>query len=213
MSQTVRCRKLVSQLSRKYFRYRMRKLGNCQYPMERAKRARLQKDNDESDRNNETCENCENNALHNIEIIDDNSEKDELNSDNSIMTNNVCGVIDDISICNEIINEVDDDFTSSHLATWCKTLNIPMTHANMLLKDIRKHKCFRTVFPSDIRTILGTPKSTQLKIVPPGEYYHKGLVNELVRVLSKHNIENVNLTLNIDGLPYSNLQANNFGQF
>lgn len=201
MSQTVRCRKLVSQLSRKYFRYRMRKLGNCQYPMERAKRARLQKDNDESDRSNEACENCENNALHNIEIIDDNSEKDELNNDNSIMTNNVCGVIDDISICNEIINEVDDDFTPSHLATWCKTLNIPMTHANMLLKDIRKHKCFRTVFPSDIRTILGTPKSTQLKIVPPGEYYHKGLVNELVRVLSKHNIENVNLTLNIDGLP------------
>lgn len=78
-----------------------------------------------------------------------------------------------------------------------------MTHVNVLLKDIRKHKCFKTVFPSDVRTLLGTPKSTPLKIVPPGEYYHEGLVNELVRVLSKYNIENVNLTLNIDGLPLS----------
>ncbi|XP_071635929.1 uncharacterized protein [Temnothorax longispinosus] len=207
----------------------MRKLEKYPYPMERAKRVKFQKDNNESDRSNETCENCENNnnTFHNMEIIDDNNERDELNDDNnerdevnddnnerdelnddnnerdefnsdSSITNNV---VDDINICDAIGNEVDNDFTPSHLATWCKTLNIPMTHADALLKDIRKHKCFRTIFPSAIRTILGTPKSTQIKIVPPGEYYHKGLVNELVRVLSKHNIENVNLTLNIDGLP------------
>lgn len=78
-----------------------------------------------------------------------------------------------------------------------------MTHVNALLKDIRKHKCFKNVFPSDVRTILGTPKSTPVKNVPPGEYYHEGLVNELVRVLSKYDIENIDLTLNIDGLPLS----------
>ncbi|KYN21736.1 hypothetical protein ALC57_05887 [Trachymyrmex cornetzi] len=54
----------------------------------------------------------------------------------------------------------------SHFATWCKTLNVPITHVNaVLLKDIRKHKCFKSVFPSDVRTLLGTPRSTPLKIV------------------------------------------------
>lgn len=90
-----------------------------------------------------------------------------------------------------------------HFARWCKTLNVPTTHVNVLLKDIRKHKCFKSVFPSDVRTLLGTPRSSPFKIIPPGEYYHQGLVNELVRVLSKYDIQNVDLTLNIDGLPLS----------
>jgi len=78
----------------------------------------------------------------------------------------------------------------------------------VFLKDIKKHECFKTVFLSDIRTILGISKSTPLKIVPPGEYYHRGLINELVRVLSKY--ENVNLTLNIDGLPLSKSSGQQF---
>ncbi|GAB1867776.1 DUF4218 domain-containing protein [Camponotus japonicus] len=206
MSQIIRSRKLASQLSKKYFRYRIRKITNCHYlNKQNVNRARFQKDNDESDRrqSNETCEDGNNNAFHNI---DNDNEEDESDSNNSD-TSNVCGIIVentnnffDINNC-EVENNEMEDFTTSHLAKWCRTLNVPMTHINVLLKDIRKHKCFQTVFPSDIRTILGTPTFTPIKSVPPGEYYHQGLISELVRILSKCNIEKVNLTLNIDGLP------------
>lgn len=229
MSQ-MRSRKLVSQLSNRYFRHRMKNVTNYQYSEENVKRARFKKNNDEScddkrdnkadhdndesddrrdgtENNNnafhnadddnenddrrdgtESHENDNNNAFHNT---DDSEENDsEFNSENS---NNV----------NVENNETQDDFTTSHLATWCKTLNVPTTHVNVLLKNIRKHKCFKTVFPSDVRTLLRTPRVTLLKIVPPGEYYHQGLVNELVRVLLKYDIKTVDLTLNIDGLPLS----------
>jgi len=206
MSQTAKSRKLVSQLSKKYLRYQIRKLTNCQYSMKSAKRIRFQKNNDGNDKrqHNEICEDDNNNAFH----VDDNSEtsdsaNDELNNDDDNNINVSGVVVNDINIYEIENNEMKDDFTTLHFAKWCKTLNVPMTHVNALLKDIRKHECFETVFSSDIHTILGTSKSTPLKIVPPGEYYHQGLINELVRVLSKYDIENVNLTLNIDGLPLS----------
>jgi len=208
MSQIIRSRKLANQLSKKYFRYRIRKITNCHYlNKQNVNRARFQKDNDESDRrqSNETCEDGNNNAFHNI---DNDNEEDESDSNNSD-TSNVCGIIIEntnnffyINNC-EVENNEMEDFTTSHLAKWCRTLNVPMIHINVLLKDIRKHKCFKTVFPSDIRTISGTPTFTPIKSVPPGEYYHQGLISELVRILSKCNIEKVNLTLNIDGLPLS----------
>jgi len=136
--------------------------------MKSAKRIRFQK-NDGNDRRqcNEICGDDNNNAFH----ADDNSERSdsELNNDddNNI---NVCGVVvNDINIYEIENNEMKDDFTTSHFAKWCKTLNVPMTHVNALLKDIKEHECFKTVFPSDIGIILGIPKSTPLKIVPPGE--------------------------------------------
>ena len=140
-------------------------------------RSRFQKDNDESDRrqSNETCENDNNHAFHNI---DNDNEEDDSDTSNNSDTSNACGIIvDNNNFCdiNDCEVEMEDDFTTSHLAKWCRTLNVPMTHVNVLLKDIRKHKCFKTVFPLDIRTILGTPKFTPLKSVPPGEYYHQGL--------------------------------------
>lgn len=167
----------------------MKKLTNCQYSEESqipSKRTRFHKDNDGSDlfgterrKSNETFENDNNNVSYNI---GDDNEKDnnELNDNNNI---NDCGIND---ICEIENNEMEDDFNTSHLARWCKMLNVPTTHVNALLKDLRKHKCFKTVFPSDVRTLLGTSRFTPLKIVPPGEYYHQELINELVRVLSKY---------------------------
>lgn len=195
----------MSLLSKRYFRYRMKKLTNCQYSEESSK-ARFQRDNGGSERvdGDDSHEDDNNNTFHNNG--DDSEDDGEFNIDNSSNIN-VYGVhnyvADDIDICEVENSEMEDDFSTSHLARWCKTVNVPTTHVNTLLKDIKKHKCFKTVFPLDARSLLGTPRSTSLKTVPPGEYYHQGLVNGLVRVLSKYDIENIDLTLNIDGLPLS----------
>lgn len=219
MSQNARNRKLVSQLSKRYFRYRIKKLTNSQdfkekatYKFKRNTTYRNDSTNDTSNNNSSvSSSNSSDSSGENPEAAiiahntDQSSEHDnELNCDltniNVYEINNY--VAGDINICREN-KEIENDFTTSHLARWCKTLNVPITHVNMLLKDLRKHKCFKTTFPSDVRTLINTPRSTQLKIVPPGEYYHHGLINELVRVLSKSDIENIDLTLNIDSLPLS----------
>lgn len=92
MSQTIRSRKLASQLSKKYFRYRIRKITNCHYlNKQNVNRARFQKDNDESDRrqSNKTGEDGNNNIFHNI---DNDNEEDDNDSNNSD-TSNACGII------------------------------------------------------------------------------------------------------------------------
>lgn len=90
--------------------------------------------NDGSNRNDDNNESHEddNTAVYNT---DKNSEDDsELNCDNTNINvyevnNYIAG---DIHMCEAEKKEMEVDFTISHLARWCKTLNVPTTHVNML---------------------------------------------------------------------------------
>ena len=55
--------------------------------------------------------------------------------------------------------------------------------------------------PRDARTLLKTPRSTEIRVVPPGEYWHRGLRAALVSILGDANIPEINLFVNVDGLP------------
>nr|XP_018911956.1 PREDICTED: uncharacterized protein LOC109040458 isoform X1 [Bemisia tabaci] len=56
--------------------------------------------------------------------------------------------------------------------------------------------------PADGRTVLQTPRVTNVRQVPPGEYYHIGLKKQLLSALSNLSVvpESLKLVFNIDGL-------------
>lgn len=114
-------RKLVSQLSKRYFRHRMKTFSNI--------KARCKNENgsDISDCINKSYQDG-NTVFYNTEQNnEENSEDDsKFNFDNNNI--NVCDVrnyvANNINI-GEVENiELEDDFTPTHLARWCTTFNV-----------------------------------------------------------------------------------------
>ncbi|EFN71309.1 hypothetical protein EAG_00317, partial [Camponotus floridanus] len=62
------------------------------------------------------------------------------------------------------------------------------------------------------RSLLKTPRRQEIRIVAPGIYYHFGLLNSLLDILTsiKDNIDCVKITVNIDGLPLSKSSSQQF---
>jgi len=59
-------------------------------------------------------------------------------------------------------------------------------------------------FPKDARTLLQTPRQTEVQTLCGGEYFYLGLHNIIKKMLSISNnisYEYINLFINIDGLP------------
>jgi hypothetical protein len=91
----------------------------------------------------------------------------------------------------------------SELRSWA--VNHSVTHSALhdLLQTLKKHSCFHHL-PSDSRTLLRTPRQTEVTELKPGIYCHFGIENELKRLLSdvKGNImPKITLQMNVDGLP------------
>lgn len=66
----------------------------------------------------------------------------------------------------------------------------------------------------DPRTLLETPKHIVLREVPPGKYFHYGLRNALIDILKIVNIntisKNIEININIDGLPLTKSSKSQF---
>lgn len=86
---------------------------------------------------------------------------------------------------------------------WALSEYVPAKTLKSLLLILRKY--FKHL-PADPRTLLSTPKSTSLRVVEPGVYYHYGLKNNLIDFLNtnlNYNQSNIDVVFNIDGLPLS----------
>jgi len=91
------------------------------------------------------------------------------------------------------------------LVEWSLENNVSQTAVSQLLKVLKKHPCFASL-PLDSRTLLKTPRQTQIVDVSPGQYVHFGLVDGLIRSLqnSSSNFGSViQLQVGIDGIPIS----------
>lgn len=93
------------------------------------------------------------------------------------------------------------------LASWAVEENISQTSLRSLLRGIKKYTCDKCHcnIPSDPRTLLGTPRITDVKNCAGGEYYHFSLLKSIENSFSflPKNLNNIKICINIDGLPLS----------
>lgn len=88
---------------------------------------------------------------------------------------------------------------------------------NVLMEIVRHapHSQFKTL-PKDARALLKTPKKTaEIVELSGGSYYHFGLLNTLEVLLLHYKsmslkVSEINLLINIDGLPLSRLSPSSF---
>lgn len=104
-----------------------------------------------------------------------------------------------------IIKEVDKNYDNNEkklkndIAAWVISYNIPHNASNALLKILNQHTSYN--IPLDTRTLLQTPRQTNILKVCEGEYFHFGLHDIIKKMLLKNNDKCFNLIINIDGLP------------
>ena len=99
------------------------------------------------------------------------------------------------------------------LTSWSLKHNIPHNAISELLKQLKSHKPCFSELPVDARTLLKTPRSTVIRSVPPGEYYHFGLVNGILNTLRNYcnRIKGkVLLQVNVDGIPLHKSTSSQF---
>jgi hypothetical protein len=81
--------------------------------------------------------------------------------------------------------------TKSSIAEWVIECNIPRCHVSNLLRRL-KLDCGLSFLPLDSRTLLKTMRNKpNVRVVPPGQYAHFGLVNGLLSLLSYHKVDNM----------------------
>jgi len=100
------------------------------------------------------------------------------------------------------------------LCHWAVSYNITNIALSVLLKTLKKHKCFN-FFPEDARTILKTNKhidTKQVQIISPGIYYHFGTEIGLKSLgdWSQFYDETIKIVIGIDGLPLTKSSQSSF---
>lgn len=158
----------------------------------------------------------ESHRKHNLEDTGPSAEKTARNSDAEIIEN----IYDNIVI-NSIINNDNKDYEpnvstfennppcefvkcdshdlSQDLRVWAVKHQIKHTALNDLMKIIIKNNT-NYELPTDARTLLKTPRSNNIVNYTNGAYWHYGLKNVLIDVLSGEE-NSILLNINIDGLP------------
>lgn len=135
-----------------------------------------------------------------------------LNSDNYESPSNLSDKSDDKSIDND---ENDTIHTlNADLSQWALKYAIHHNAINDLLPIISKYipNCS---LPWDARTLLRTPRETNVVDLAGGQYVHFGLMPALHSIMQEIenvglSVNNINLSLNIDGLPISRSSTNSF---
>lgn len=103
------------------------------------------------------------------------------------------------SVTTDKTRDIDTEFKNA-VATWAVSYNVPQNACNALLKILQKYTSCN--FPSQMRTLLQTPRQTDIMRVCGEEYYHWGLDNVIRKMILKcDDIKSIDLLINIDGLP------------
>lgn len=90
-------------------------------------------------------------------------------------------------------DDEDSDIDTDNNLTWSEEIRkIAIQHnlTHCAVSDILKllHKKGIKDVPKDARTLLSTPKATDLKVISPGHYVHFSLKQKLVQIISKFKI-------------------------
>jgi len=114
------------------------------------------------------------------------------------------------SLSDDSINITDSTFKND-LATWAVQYRISHIALRALLQRLKQHSCFAKLL-LDARSILKTPRKQEIRIVLLGIYYHFGVLNSVLRILSlvKDDIDCIKITVNVDGLPLTKSSQQQF---
>lgn len=100
------------------------------------------------------------------------------------------------------------------LADWSVTECISHSSLRLLLKGIKQYTCQKcsSDIPSDPRSLFHTPRNTDTCVCGNGQYYHFSLAKAILNAISpfSKNITNINISINIDGLPISKSSQRQF---
>lgn len=110
----------------------------------------------------------------------------------------------------EIIEE-SNKLLQLELASWSTTHNITQQATNALLSMLKRNG--HDFLPNDSRTLLKTPRHTNLKEVKPGQYLHLGLKKNLLifyNSLPAHKPATLQILINIDGIPLTKSSSSQF---
>ncbi|XP_029680869.1 uncharacterized protein LOC115246291, partial [Formica exsecta] len=94
------------------------------------------------------------------------------------------------------------------LTNWAVQFQISHTAVTALLSILRNHGFDN--LPKNSKTMLETPKYTNVRRVTPGEYFHNGLRSGIMQFLQKSqdDVDSVSVQISIDGLPISKSSTN-----
>lgn len=121
-------------------------------------------------------------------------------NNNVIETNNCNDYNSNTNEAYEATNNINDENELRNaLATWAVSHNITRNACNDLLCILNQYTSHN--ISKDIRTLLQTPRRTDVSRICEGEYFHLGLHDIIKKMLSKNNDTCINLIMNIDGLP------------
>lgn len=97
------------------------------------------------------------------------------------------------------------------LPNWVQEYHISQIAVNALLKNLIS--CGISGLPKDSRTLIGTPKLVHIEKMGTGYFWYHGLENCLSGIenyISKPELNTLNLSFNIDGLPIANSSKSQF---
>lgn len=99
------------------------------------------------------------------------------------------------------------------LASWAVEEHISQSSLRSLLDGIKRYTCENCNFGilSDPRSLLKTPRSTNVNNCANGQYYHFGILEGIRSIMSSiNNINHIKISVNIDGLPLSRSSQQQF---
>ncbi|KAF0732237.1 Uncharacterized protein FWK35_00018847, partial [Aphis craccivora] len=160
---------------------------------------------------NEYYSSSSNNSSYYSSPISSSCDSYDNNNINLVEINNVDSLIEnnkDENTADDCSNNLDMNcsLVEEQLREWHFNYNTTLASFSSMLKIWKKFKKFE--LPSDARTLLSTPRSVRIKSIEGGKYCHFGLkkaVHSIILALKLEigSIKEINLTLNIDGLPIS----------
>lgn len=106
-------------------------------------------------------------------------------------------------LSNVTTNVLDAASTLEFLRTWALRHNITHSAVSELLKTLGGHSCFSS-FPSDARTLLQTPRYSNVKDIAPGQYIKFNWQSKVRLFLKKNRGCQAALQLNVDGISVFN---------
>lgn len=95
------------------------------------------------------------------------------------------------------------------LTNWAAQFHVSHVAVTAFLSVLRKHG-FDSNLLKNSKTLMKTPKCTNIRKVAPGEYFHNGLKSEIIAFLKKRqdDIDLIEVQISIDGLPISDSSTN-----
>ncbi|XP_064473787.1 uncharacterized protein LOC135388280 [Ornithodoros turicata] len=99
---------------------------------------------------------------------------------------------------------------AAQLALWAIQVRIPLQHLSSLLCILHQ---YHSELPRDARTLLSTPRCTEVDSSCGGEYVYLGILSGIKRLIDRGLVfssDRLNLQINVDGLPLYHSQSTCF---